>query len=320
MRERCSSASGRRLTLVDFGAADGLATGQLLEALPAEALPSLDVVLQDVPANDWQAANAMLEPLGTTILPLAAQAGGAAGDGLRLFSAPGSFHEAVLPEKSIDFAVSGTSFHWLSDTSALPRTGGVLATSRHRLHINFQAHLAWLAHAARDWDIIVDARAAELLPGGTFACVQPCWHTDGSQTYAVLWEILDEVLDARHAAGSLMPGYREQFAVEQGKPKEVLLDGLAKSGAFEDIRVDEVLVPSPLFDAAEIASGAEGRAAFGRRYAASVHGFLGGVIKAAVRDSADEAAFYAEIEARCAVRAEELEVDYAVATVVARRR
>ena len=213
MRERCSSASGRRLTLVDFGAADGLATGQLLEALPAEALPSLDVVLQDVPANDWQAANAMLEPLGTTILPLAAQAGGAAGDGLRLFSAPGSFHEAVLPEKSIDFAVSGTSFHWLSDTSALPRTGGVLATSRHRLHINFQAHLAWLAHAARDWDIIVDARAAELLPGGTFACVQPCWHTDGSQTYAVLWEILDEVLDARHAAGSLMPGYREQFAV-----------------------------------------------------------------------------------------------------------
>lgn len=184
---RDALGTGHHRVLADYGSADGLATRQLLEAL--SDLSQLDVVLNDLPANDWQMAHEILSPIGTLsvgqpIESLLAEP--PASPGVRLLSAPGSFHEQVLPDASVDVAVSGTAFHWLSDTTELARPGACVF-----FRGDPAVAPAWYAHSANDWAAILNARAAELKPGGTLAVVLPSMMPDGDYIYRVLFEILD---------------------------------------------------------------------------------------------------------------------------------
>ena len=75
----------------------------------------------------------------------------------------------------------------------------------------------------------------------------------------------------------------------------------------------------PYLDVAAIRT-AEGRAEFGRRYTASVFGWMGPLFTAAVETVDERERFKTDLSAALARRAEELQFDYAVAVVIAKRR
>lgn len=199
-----------RPVLADFGAADGAATLQLLDALGDD--PALDVVVSDLEGNDWDAAAAILGARGRLRdLPAADGFPERGGEGLRLYAAPGSFHARVLPEGSVDAAVSGTAFHWLSDTSSLPPPGSISSTNDRNDRAIFAK---WRDHAHADFVGLLAARAFELRPGGALTAVLPARLDDGSRVYQVLLDSIDDLLAEMDARGDLAAGFIDRLSRE----------------------------------------------------------------------------------------------------------
>jgi hypothetical protein len=59
--------------------------------------------------------------------------------------------------------------------------------------------------AAADWQGFLDARAAELVPGGRLVMVEPCAHPDGLLGSEPMLELIDEVLAGLVSDGSVSP-------------------------------------------------------------------------------------------------------------------
>ena len=319
--------SRTRCVLADYGAADGLATRQLIEeAVEAGLQQRLDVVLQDLPGNDWQAAARILSPLGTldapspgqsapvSVLQMSTESGH--GDvALRLFAAPGTFHVQVLPDGSVDLAVSGTALHWLSNGAALPRPGVPVVFHP---HVDPTVRAAWDAHAARDWKAILVARAAELRPGGKLIAVLPTLTPDGCSTYSALFDVMDQMLRRAESAGRLKVGAREAFAVPaSSRSHAAIREGFAQVPSLELEVLEQHVVASPYYDEAEAGTKA-GRAAFARRYVASVYAWAGPMLQGlAVGEQRDADVFRTEMEGAIAARMEECKQDYIVSVLVA---
>ncbi|MEL6180150.1 MAG: SAM-dependent methyltransferase [Myxococcota bacterium] len=156
-----------QVRFVDYGAADG-GTAWGLWRNVAETLGSrlgvgsLEVVINDLPANDWNALASNLERLGQAF-PEVTYA-----------MAPRSFYAPVVAPGSVTLGFSATAMHWLS---TMP---GHLKTHTHaNATPNAEDRARFAAVAVRDWEAILLQRAHELRPGGQMVCVNLSRSDDG---------------------------------------------------------------------------------------------------------------------------------------------
>ena len=317
--EALQATAGRRSVIADYGAADGLATSQLLHSL--SDVTTLDVVLQDLPTNDWDAAADIVSPHGELqqgIIDASRPIPATVGAGFRLFAAPGDFYEQCLPTASVDVAVSGTSWHWLRDTHSLPWAGSLASwTSRTEV----VARSAWRKYGAQSWEGLLAARAAELKPGGSLIATLAGTMPDGSDHYTVLFETLDRMLAERERRGVVSAATRRAFVLPAiSRTAEDVGAGFAKLKSQLHLRrLEACSLRCPFYDAASIATR-EGRLAFAHQYTSNVYGWARRMIESALDNAEERISFRDELTTSIAARAEELEYDWPVMVVVAVRR
>jgi hypothetical protein len=116
--------------------------------------------------------------------------------GVNIVAYENSFYEQVLPDASLDIAMSSTALHWLSDTSDLPDPK-VSAYCRGP-GADPVAVGAWEARAKSDWAELLKHRSMELAPGGCLAFAVPATDEDGNYSY-------QGVAPACEAVGQALP-------------------------------------------------------------------------------------------------------------------
>ena len=84
------------------------------------------------------------------------------------------FHKQCYASNSIDFGVSFTAMHWLSDFPSSLKGEQYMHAAR--CPVSPQPEME---QAAQDWKSILQARSKELVPGGRFVCVNFCKNEDG---------------------------------------------------------------------------------------------------------------------------------------------
>ena len=201
-------ADERVLRVVDLGAADGVNSHGLIRKLAEQrAGRPLIYALVDLPTNAWSVAGAHLrrafgeavDGSRVVVIPAPGDAGPGiadAGTGAH-YASPEAHAEACrralehspppatvismagiplgqapcLPPGSVHVAVTGTTMHWVADAAALPSTGSVFPG--YPDHEDEAERRAWRDAAARQWQRLVEIRAAELAPGGRFIAALP---------------------------------------------------------------------------------------------------------------------------------------------------
>jgi hypothetical protein len=76
-----------------------------------------------------------------------------------------------LPAGSVHVAVTGTAMHWIADATGLASTGSVFPG--YPDHTDESERDAWRVAAERQWERLLEMRAAELAPGGRFIAALP---------------------------------------------------------------------------------------------------------------------------------------------------
>jgi hypothetical protein len=196
------------LRVADLGAADGVNSHGLIRLLEEErAGRPLVYALVDLPTNGWTVAadhvrHAFGEAAGgagVVVVPAPGEGGPGvadAGTGAH-YDSPQAHGEACrravedspaprtvismvgiplqqspcLPAGSVHVAVSGTAMHWIADSAALASTGSVFPG--YPDHVDEAERRAWRVAAARQWQRLLEMRAAELAPDGRFIAALP---------------------------------------------------------------------------------------------------------------------------------------------------
>ena len=198
------------LRVADLGAADGVNSHGLIRDLVAQrAGRALIYALVDLPTNAWGVAGAHLrDAFGPAIVVIPAPGEAAdAGTGAH-YALPEAHDEGCrraldrdpapatvvsmagiplhrapsLPPGTVHIAVTGTCMHWVPDAADLAVSGSIFPG--HPDHVDEDERRAWRDAAARHWERLLEMRAAELAPGGSFvaaipASTAPCPHRTG---------------------------------------------------------------------------------------------------------------------------------------------
>ena len=204
------------LRVVDLGAADGVNSHGLIRALAQErAGRPLIYALVDLPTNAWEVAAEHLHDafVGATafprtdVIPAPDERGpGIADVGTgRHYDSPDAHGEACraaveqlpppaavismagiplhqapcLPSGTVHVAVTGTAMHWVADATGLASTGSVFPG--YPDHKDAAERRAWSLAAARQWRRLLELRAMELAPGGSFIAALPASPAPGSR-------------------------------------------------------------------------------------------------------------------------------------------
>jgi hypothetical protein len=225
------------LRVVDLGAADGVNSHGLIHALAEQrAGRPLAYALVDLPTNPWSVAADHLRAFGARVevIPAADEDGPgvadvgsgphytsaqAHADGIRrafdrspppasIVSLAGIPLEQApsLPPGTVHVAVTGTAMHWVSQAEGLASSGSVFPG--YPDHLDAAERRAWRVEAARQWQILLELRALELAPGGSFiaalpASPLPC--PDRTGLYVELIAEMDALLAEWCRAGRIRP-------------------------------------------------------------------------------------------------------------------
>ncbi|MGA8545992.1 MAG: hypothetical protein WB785_12130, partial [Mycobacterium sp.] len=186
------------LRVADLGAADGVNSHGLIRDLAAlRAGRRLTYALVDLPTNAWGVAAAHLrDAFGpeAVVIPAPGEIGPGIADvgtgahytvpeahgeacrrALDCDPAPATvvsmagipLHQAPsLPPGTVHVAVSGTCMHWVPDAVDLAVSGSIFPG--HPNHVDEDERRAWRIAAARNWERLLEMRAVELAPGGSF--------------------------------------------------------------------------------------------------------------------------------------------------------
>ena len=160
--------------VADFGAADGGTSISLHHAVLAAIrtrAPRRPITLTytDLPHNDYSVLFRLVHGLlqGKEALGLQDF------DNLFTFASGTSFHRQIFPKSTLSLGFSATAMHWLS------RLPTALMDHVHAVFAAGEALAAFRAQAAEDWERILLARAAELVPGGRLVLANLCIDGDG---------------------------------------------------------------------------------------------------------------------------------------------
>lgn len=133
------------------------------------------------------------------------------------------FHNQCYASNSIDFGVSFTAMHWLSQFPSSLKGQEYMHAARCP-----ESPIPEKEQAAKDWKNILEARCKELVPGGRFVCVNFCKDANGyflGQTdvgesmwdsFKTAWDQLKEqnLIDDEERLGVSFPNYyrtKEEF-------------------------------------------------------------------------------------------------------------
>ena len=201
-------ASEPVLCVADLGAADGVNSHGLIGDLVAQrAGEPLIYALVDLPTNPWRVAAAHLrDAFGSAadegvivVIPSPAESGpGIADTGTGAHYASPEAHGAAcrraldrdpppaavismagiplheapsFPRGAVHLAVTGTTMHWVADAAGLASSGSVFPG--YPDHLDDDERGAWRVAAERQWERMLEMRAAELAPGGRFIAAIP---------------------------------------------------------------------------------------------------------------------------------------------------
>mmetsp|Transcript_13987 Transcript_13987/g.16908 ORF Transcript_13987/g.16908 Transcript_13987/m.16908 type:complete len:866 (+) Transcript_13987:189-2786(+) len=185
---------GRKsIKMADFGSADAGPEMPLVykikNMLPANC--DLEVGFEDQPNNDFKSlfylANG-IQPLPVDCPPLSAMPG-------VYFAGIGrTFFEQCFPNESVDLSTSFTAMHWLSELPPVAMPDAV----HHTTSSDSSALDKYAKQAAKDWELILGNRAAELKSGGQMVVlnfgVSPAGHClgwSGEEGSACMYEELN---------------------------------------------------------------------------------------------------------------------------------
>lgn len=196
------------LRVADLGAADGVNSHDLIRDLTVlRSGRPLVYTLVDLPTNAWSVAACHLRNAfgpavdagDFAVIPALGESGpGVADTGTGAhYAAPEAHGEACrraldaqptpatvvsmagiplhqapsLPHGTVHIAVTGTCMHWVADAAGLPSTGSVFPG--YPDHTDQDERRAWRLAAERNWEQLLEMRAAELAPGGSFIAAVP---------------------------------------------------------------------------------------------------------------------------------------------------
>jgi hypothetical protein len=216
------------LRVVDLGAADGVNSHGLIRALAQErAGRPLIYALVDLPTNAWGVAADHLRYAfgGATAIPRAVviPSSGDGGPGVAdtgtgpHYDSPTAHGEAChraveqtpapptvismagiplhqapsLPSGTVHVAVSGTAMHWVADATGLPSTGSVFPG--YPDHTDEAERRIWLVAAAQQWQRLLELRALELAPGGSFIAALPASPAPGRERAGLYVELIADM-------------------------------------------------------------------------------------------------------------------------------
>lgn len=142
---------------------------------------------------------------------------------------------------------------------------------------------------------------------------------DGKRVYQILLDEIDDMLEELDKRNELATGFRDRFTLPTfSRTEEDLLRAFDQVPTLKLEVLDQHWLPNPYWS--EDALAPDGRAAFGDRYVASIFSWGGRMIAAALNDDADRVDdFRRQLSARLAARAEDLEMDYAISLISAKR-
>ncbi|MEM7191122.1 MAG: hypothetical protein AAF439_16035 [Pseudomonadota bacterium] len=153
-------APGAPLRVADFGAADG-GTSKETIARTVRALRErwrdrqIQVTYTDLASNDWSQLFKSMQGLDGSDHSYWQEMTGVFVAGVGI-----GFHNQLLPDATLDLGFSATAMHYVSERPCTI-TGHV-----HHVGATGDELAAFDTQAARDWERILLARAAELRPGG----------------------------------------------------------------------------------------------------------------------------------------------------------
>lgn len=167
-----SSTSNNTICVADFGCAVGPNTFISLQALidiikkkylsqfPNEPMPEFQVFFNDMPSNDF---NTLFRSLPSDREYFAA-------------GVPGSFHGRVFPSSSLHVVQSNYALHWLSRVPESLEDKNSPAWNKGKIHYAGASDEVLKAYAERwaeDLNNFLNARAEEIMPGGTLIVIMP---------------------------------------------------------------------------------------------------------------------------------------------------
>lgn len=177
----------------DFGAAGGrnelAPLGAGISGLRARGVTgSVAVVHTDIPANDFSTLFETVEHDPHTYL---------VGPDVFAFAAGRSFYERIFPSSTVALGWSAIAVHWLSSVPA-PIVGHVYCT-----FATGATRDAFARRSDADWHAFLDARAAELRPGGQLVVVGGAARDDGGSGADALMDALNDAIRHEVDAGAL---------------------------------------------------------------------------------------------------------------------
>jgi len=187
------------LAIADFGVSDCVAFTQVAKVVLAarQGLP-VTFVLVDLPTQDWAACDRQVSTLGMGGLqPFEDCTESTSSRGMSwrrnasFCKLPGNFYKQLLPNDSIDLAVSGNAFAWLSSIHELPSPAGFYAGDDPAVAER------WLEKARKDWETILSKRSVELKSAGNLVVTTHALGNRASHPYYSTKEyfiILDRIL------------------------------------------------------------------------------------------------------------------------------
>lgn len=154
--------SGRAVTIADYGASQGrnsmapMATAiDLIRSNDAERV--VQVVHTDLPSNDFTSLFGLLADDPTSYLQ--------GREGVFPSAVGRSYFDMILPPDSVDIGWSSNALHWMSHSPVDVADHGWAVYSQ-----SVEARAAVDAVLAEDWLRFLNARSAELRPGGRLVC------------------------------------------------------------------------------------------------------------------------------------------------------
>jgi len=154
-----------QLRLADFGAADGGTSRGMWSSLLADLRSNgddrqVEMLYTDLASNDFSTLFRMMQ--GFTGDP--AEAYQANLDNVFVHGCGTGFHRQLMADESLNLGFSATAMHYVSSKPC------EIEDHVHMVGASTAEREAFSAQAARDWESILLARAAELIPGGRFIC------------------------------------------------------------------------------------------------------------------------------------------------------
>jgi hypothetical protein len=219
------------LVIADYGASQGRNSlapiGSALAELRRRAGPdrAVSVVHTDLPGNDFSALFETLESDPASYLK---------GDGAVFPSAVGrSFFGQILPGSSVHLGWSSWAVQWLSRVPAPIPDQVQVAFSR-----DAAARAAFAAQAAADWRTFLQARGAELAPGGRLVVLAMATDDAGDFGYGAQVATLYAALEDMAARGAITAAELGRMAIPTYGRTRAEFSAPFAGGRFAGLRLE----------------------------------------------------------------------------------